>query len=738
MLPKTLSEIRFISIIKLSLTVIAFFSAVGSCFGAVDFSVGKTAYIVASPKSPLEKRTVVQLSTYLGSVLHKEATVVSSIRSVPASTPAIILTLTGQSNPLHASAPPNAPEGFAVATGTANQSPVVVAVGNTDRGLKRAVQRLVIRSRQTQNELEIPELNLAEKPWIPQREWALCPWVPWNVRGTYVNPYADQRVNIYKFTDSQQSRYVEMFDWFGFSGAQLIEGANSWSYFSSVEAYQDQVKKLARLARDNGQDVTLWVWAAEFNHYGWIDPDITYTPSPGHTAFDDPAVRKGFDKYYDYYAELAPYVDRLIAHFYDPGQLDNRQDVFNYMRLLESKFKAKNPRIKMSIDLWGTDPGYFDELVKNGFDDYLLLENSLADYEPVHPNGAETLRVGSDSLTHPEQRAKIHEAAKRLGLELGIFGWYDTEYETDQQASMYVNGQLLKDFVQQVKNGADKIYPIKYWSEMDADHLNNLCSLYVAGQLLWNPDRDPAEIMSEFAEGIWGPRNGPKVLEALNLVQDVRTGPTWDTYWWTMSGYRRGTADPKEDLRRAESALSTLAAMKTDEHFVPKFPLPVSSATLVDLMLPHLRQIKAFAEFRIELDGIKSAWRNGASKEEISQRLSQAWKPIPDYDTWVGVFGQTERRMQEILLRKFAKEAGVEPSEPAWLRAQDAGRLLQKIQNVQRGQRGVLDFKVSDLNEFMWTAEKLDNRFEKLIADGWVVKVGEDTYRLVNWPDYAQ
>jgi hypothetical protein len=711
---------------------------VSVCFGAVDFPAYKTPYIVASPKSPLEKRMLDQLSDYLTDVLHKKTSVVANIQSVPASVPAIILVLAGAKNPLGASAPLGSPEGFSLVTGKIAQRAVVVAVGNSDLGLKRAIERLVVKSRQNGNELEIPELNVAEKPWIPQREWALCPWVPWNVRGAFVNPNADQRGNIYKFTDAQQARYVQMFDWFGFSGAQLIEGSNSWSYFGSVEAYQEQVKRLAHFARDNGQQVTFWVWAAQFNHYGWADPDLVYTPSAGHSAFNDPEVRKGFEKYYDYYAEMAPYVDRLIGHFYDPGELSDRSDVFNYMRLLESKFKAKNPKIKMAIDLWGTDPGYFDELVKNGFKDYLLLENSIADYAPVHPDGAATLRVGSDSLLHPDQRAKIHEAAKRLKLGLGMWGWYDTEYETDQQPSMYVNAQLFRSLVQEIKNGTDKIHPMEYWSEMDADHLNNLCSMYLAGQLLWNPDRDPDELISEFAEGIWGPRNGPKIFRALKLIEDVRTGPSWDTYWWTMSGYRRGTPNPTQDLQRTELALTELKSLKMDTSFVPKFPLPVSPDTLVDLMLPHLQQIRAFAEFRIELDQIRTAWKNGTSKEEISQRLAKAWIPIPEYNTWVGAFGQTERRMQEIQLRRFAKEAGVELVEPTWLRSEDAGRLLEKIQSVQREQRGEADFKVGDLNEFMWTEEKLNNRFQKLIADGWVVKVGGDTYRLVNWSEYGQ
>ncbi len=694
-------------------------AALSPCFAAVNFPVEKSAYVVANPESPLEERTLGQLTTYLAAVLRRDAKVVQTLRAVPASTAAIVLVLASQKNPLNVNAPVGAPEGFGLMTGESGGRSLVVAVGNTDRGLKRAVQKLILKSQQGQGGLTIPDLNLSEKPWIPAREWTLCPWVPWNVRGVYVNPYADERVNLYEFTDAQLAKYVEMFDWFGFSGAQLIDSANSWSYFGSVESYQEQLKKLSRLAHANGQQVTLWVWAAEFNHYGWTDTSLTYTPEPGHTAFDDPAVRSGFEKYYNYYAELAPYADRLIGHFYDPGELTNRDDVFKYMRLLETKFKASNPQIKPSIDLWGTDPGYFNELVKNGFKDYLLLEMSIQDYVP------------------PALRAKVHEAAKQLGIHLGMWGWYDTEYETDQQPSLYVNGKMFKDFAQQIKNGAEKIQPLEYWSEMEADHINNMCSMYLAGQLLWNPDRDPDEIMAEFADGVWGPQNGPRVLEAFKLIQDVRSGPNWNTYWWTMPGYRRGTADPKEDLRRVELTLADLQSLKIDRTFVPKFPLPVAPDVMVELMLPHLRQIRAFAEFRIELDEIRAAWKKGASREDISQRLAKAWKPIPEYNTWVGAFGQTESRMQEILLRKFAKEAGVDLVEPAWFRARDADRMLQKIQNVQREQRRELDFKVGDLDEFSWTKEKLQSRLDKLIADGWVEKAGDDTYRLVNWPHYA-
>jgi hypothetical protein len=118
--------------------------------------------------------------------------------------------------------------------------------------------------------------------------------------------------------------------------------------------------------------------------------------------------------------------------------------------------------------------------------------------------------------------------------------------------------------------------------------------------------------------------------------------------------------------------------------------------------------------------------------------MARNWKPIPEYNTWVGTFGQIERRMQEILVLQAAKDAGVEVKAPEWLQAEDAHRLLEKIQNVQIGTRDEWRFKTKDVNEFWWPQDKLRDRLDWLIREGWVEKLPDDTYRLVNWDQYAR
>jgi hypothetical protein len=276
---------------------------------------------------------------------------------------------------------------------------------------------------------------------------------------------------------------------------------------------------------------------------------------------------------------------------------------------------------------------------------------------------------------------------------------------------------------------------------MEAYHLNNIFTMYAAGQLLWNPDRDPDEILREITEGIWGPRNGPAILAALRLIQDVRTGPTWDTYWMWLPTYRLGTPDPQDDLRRADEAIASLGTMQTDAKFVPKFPLPFPPGTFVELMLPHLRQIREFADFRIKFAELDTAARNGLAKDELTKRTNAIWDPIRDYSTWVGVFGPPEAMTQENMLTEFAQKHGIKATPPAWLRWRDANRQLQSLQNRQRASAGPLQVKAGSrflCREFYWPIEKGRDRFQVLIDNGVVEQTGADTYQLMNWKEFSR
>jgi hypothetical protein len=256
--------------------------------------------------------------------------------------------------------------------------------------------------------------------------------------------------------------------------------------------------------------------------------------------------------------------------------------------------------------------------------------------------------------------------------------------------------------------------------------------------LLWNPDRDPHEILAEITEAIWGPKNGPEVLAALELIQDVRTGPSWENYWWTLPTHRVGTADPADDRERAETCLETLERMEPDTSFVPKLPLPYHPETFLELLLPHLRQIKAFSEFRIAVEALRKAAQEGADKTTLQTMLDEAWRPVPPYDTWIGVFDTKELREQKKVVEDLARKYDLELKDPDWLRYLEADRVLQILRSRQQASHEPYVFGVLDgSTEFFWPEAWRRDRFQKHLEDGAVVPAGEDRYRLAGWENWA-
>ena len=155
-------------------------------------------------------------------------------------------------------------------------------------------------------------------------------------------------------------------------------------------------------------------------------------------------------------------------------------------------------------------------------------------------------------------------------------------------------------------------------------------------------------------------------------------------------------------------------------------------------MIPHLKQIRDFAEFRIEVAKVRAAAQAKASKEELTRMARAAWKPVPEFNTWIGTFGQAEAVQQEIILQKLAKELAIEIEPPEWLRARDADRLWLCLQKRQRSSPTVWQFHPREITQFHWTVEKLTDRVEKLAEDGCVKKAGKDVYQLSNWMDFRQ
>ncbi len=507
-------------------------------------------------------------------------------------------------------------------------------------------------------------------PWILEREATVCGWKPDYNRGFFNNMNVDIKTDFFSFSNRQLHEYVKMMKASGFTGMQFNDSTDKWRFMGSWESVHDRFKTLCDCLHEEGMHATLSVMGAAFHIHGWTDDEICYTPKEGYDAFTDPKVHACFEKYYRIYADLAPYVDRLIIRFFDPGVLTDYPVIFRYANLLADMFRKENPNVKFGIDTWGCPADFPTALVKEpSFRGMTLLEL------PFPPRWA----------GHPEKRAAFRQGVKDLGCELGAWGWYTIEKEVDQSGSMYVNAKLIKEIYNLAREQGDHVMIPTYWSEMDSNHTMNIFSLYCAGQLLINPDRDPDELLHEVARKVFGPEHEDDAFFVLNLIQDARTGSTWSSYWLDCPNLILGGLNPEDISARASYALEKIKSIAADKQMTHELPLPVEPQVIARLIIPMVDQIKRLADFRIELKKLDERLAAGAQKSELYAAIDELWQPVPDFNGIVGVWGQIEDRVMFYHVRDFCQRAGIEiPKKPArtflWMK-----RYYEHMGVIQRG-----------------------------------------------------
>ena len=559
----------------------------------------------------------------------------------------------------------------------------------------------------------------ADNPWIKEREATVCTWKADYNRGFISNMSVSLLTDFITFSDRQLAEYVKMMKACGFTGIQVTDICAAWRASGSWEFVHDRYKVLANELHKNGMKFTVWCWAAEFTGHGWHDEDVVYSSADGATpAYDDPRVFASFNKYYDIYADLAPYADRVIAHFFDPGNLSDMYSILKFTRLLADKFRALNPDVKVAIDTWGAPENYPEELVKAGMSDIMLMEL---------PSG-----WGADG-----KRARFREGVKKLGCELGAWGWYTCEYEIDQMPLMFVNNRVLADVYRRVRDQGDHVMIPSYWSEMDSYHLLNFFSLYAAGHLLIDPERDPDELLYESAALIAGDESADTLCEILSLIRDARSGDTWNSYWWWENGYILKHGDYSEILPRAERCISLLKELIETDEPEGGITFPLKRRQLYRLMLPHLHQIRQFADFSVKFAAVCKKKNAGADPDELQKAVDALPFEVPEYNCVIGLWGQTEARVAYGKLTAFCRENGLNLSCSGTMKYVLKRRLYDFLCVLQRGIAGQ-NFHAPTFYEGGLALDKdLNMRLiDEMVAEGIIVRREDGRVALTNWENF--
>lgn len=565
--------------------------------------------------------------------------------------------------------------------------------------------------------INIPGNVSAQEAWMEKREATI---VLWNInynRGFYLNGDTTLENNIMDYSEEQLYEYVKMLKYCGFTGIQITEMCSAWAGTGGYEVVHDTIHMLADAAHSLDMTVTIWVWGAEFTGYGWVDDSVTYDKAEYDFAYQNPEVVKTFEKYYSIYAQLADCCDRLVGHFYDPGNLHTAEDIAFFSKMLRGKFQAVNPEIDFGISCW------VDVYDKNVF--VRELGNDITLYECGHHDNE------GDYQT-------FRSYVAGTGARLGTWAWNTCEMEIDQLAQMNFNPDIIR-LVYQTARNYDGIYKPSYWSEMDSYHVLNVFSLYCAGQMLINPDMETEVLVGKISEAAVGSEYAAAFGELLYIIQDARSGSSWDTYFWSREDYvLKSDAYPAEDIiNRCNAYIPVLDEMIEKGIEANTLPLPIELNQLLKMMRPHLEQIRDFAEFRISLASLEEEYTKGSDADTLAQKLYEIGTPIESYNCIIGTWGQVEARAQREMIIDFCNRTGLEIPVYGTYDELRKDFIYAQFAMYQRGK--------SEPN-YIWDPyyqygiaygiEETSRLVEEMIEDGLLIRAEDGSVYMADWENY--
>lgn len=552
--------------------------------------------------------------------------------------------------------------------------------------------------------------------WISEREPIVTLWNVNSSRGVFLNNSTSLMVDVMSYSEDQLYDYVRMMKFCGFTGIQVTDMCSAWAGAGGVEFVHERLRFMAEAAHSLDMKFTLWVWGSEFTGYGWVDNSVTYSSEGYQFAYENPDVLATFDKYYSYYAELADVCDRVIGHYYDPGNLYLPEDVGYFAKVLRDKFKAVNPDIEFCVDCW---VDVFDKstLLKELGSDVMFLENGY------HSN--------------EEDYTGFRSFCAANGTKLGTWSWNNGEMEIDQLAAMNYKPNFIKN-TYQVSTKYDDILTPDYWSEMDSYHVLNVFSLYACGNLLIDPDQDVDNITYEISRAAVGEEYAEDFAKMLKLIEEARSGYNNDTFWWSEDGYilKSDSYNAAEIKKRSEEAMALLQNLIDENTEAYSLPLPMTLSDMCRLILPSIDEIHSFACFRLSFDELKNE-ANGLNKEELEARLNELSLPVSEFNTVVGLWGQIEARAQYELLIELAKEYEVNFEYDPTFKMERKYRIYSYFITYQKGHSEPVVLKYPYFQYGVaYGSEETAKLVSELIDEGILVSDEDGGVYLSDWEHY--
>lgn len=517
---------------------------------------------------------------------------------------------------------------------------IIAAAGQSPAGAKYAVYRLMEEMDIDVREASVRPMSLRASPFFATRSVSL--FNIWRVPVDII-----RQCNLESWPAEKIQRSVDTYDAFGFNAIETHDRfGGDWLkavYGITREQWRDKVYAMSDRAHENGMTVFLRMWG---NSVSKPVEKIEggYTPFGfGNLAPDIPEERKRWEAEIRDYASktYAGHIDHLIGHWADAGGVHegSHATVKDSMLLhneLVSAFRAINPRVQSSFNLWGMAnpkgrrgwPGYIDHksIIGAGI---LPKDVAIAQTTRAHSH------IYSEKVT-ADILAANHPAA--------VWTWRraDTEVRSGDPG-LRIRVHELGDYFRSLPDSARQLS----WHNVERNHhgLANDVNYYIAGKLMWDPKTNVDAALLKYCQLVFGKANAPAVAEALNTIEASRD---------VENENHDQLIAHSDGGRRARAALDGLSHVQLPADFHSRLPSVTTPEEMLDQLRDTLEVIaengQIVAEKLPELDGLL---KNGKSEE--AKALAAALEAKAD--AWYGtVAGGVEGLwLKETLAKKLAK-----------------------------------------------------------------------------------
>ncbi len=470
-----------------------------------------------------------------------------------------------------------------------------------------------------------------QQPFIRVREiLSSTPWGGW-VKESMPTELR-QHYFLTFWSEARVRRHLEMLKAFGFNSIQTsLNPCNAWWVGADEAAFRRQQFFKSRTARELGMSVSLCIWGAAVADATKSGQQFT------ELDWHIPEDRARLEAWYHEQAELAPYADRIITHWVDPGQpqqggLDTVVEMHN---VIMSIYREKNPNIRGALSTWlmRGETGY----LYPGFDS----PGALAAHPKLERDSEVVIGLmnywadGVHRDFDGELPASFLEGIAAAHRQAGVWGWYMADNEINP--ALHVRTEVLQQYF---RNLPPKTRTQLAWHSLDDNFPGlNMQNLYVAGKLMQDPSLDAATLLSEFVHGFVGAANAEAVTAALRAVEFARTHSLLyhalveDAVAPEGAGNVHKTL-PDTWLDEATSAVDAALAGMTTVQLAPEFqtawPVTMEPAEYLIELQAHLEAIRQMLAFLHGVRDVERLQASGAPAGKLEAAISAL--PTVEYD----------------------------------------------------------------------------------------------------------